>query len=146
MILKNLITVLLHFAIAIGLIIIAGNWILALYFYLFIIFLFFRVIPRKHVKGIKNLYNYEYDKAFNNFEKSYMLFKKYEFIDKFGFVFLLNMSDYTYRESALLNQAYIKHIEGNEYEAKKLYEKVLRMNFKNRIAKRGIKIIESKIT
>ncbi len=144
MILKNLITVLLHFGIAIGLIIIADNWVLGLYLYLGIIFLFFRVIPRRHVKGIKNLYNNEYDKAFNDFEKSYMLFKKYEFIDKFGFVFLLNISDNTYRESALLNQAYIKYIEGNEDEAKKLYEKVLRMNFKNRIAKKGIKIIETK--
>lgn len=144
MILKNLITVLLHFGIAIGLIIITGNWILGLYFYLFIIFLFFRVIPRKHVKGIKNLYNNEYHKAYNDFEKSYMLFEKYHFIDKFGFILLLNMSDYTYRESALLNQAYIKYTEGNENEAKKLYEKVLRMNFKNRIAKKGIKIIETK--
>ncbi|WP_418639255.1 tetratricopeptide repeat protein [Winogradskyella sp.] len=141
MILKNLITVLLHFGIAIGLIIISGHWVLGLYFYLFIIFLFFRMIPRKHVKGIQHLYNNEFDKAYNDFEKSYKLFDKYKFIDKFGFIFLLSMSDYTYRESALLNQAFICNKIGNKKEAEKLYEKILSINPKNRIAR---KVIESK--
>ena len=99
------------------------------------------MIPRKHIKGIKHLYNNEFDKAYNDFEKSYKFFDKYKFIDEFGFIFLLSMSDYTYRESALLNQAFICNKIGNKEEAEKLYEKILSINPKNRIAR---KVIESK--
>lgn len=143
-IVKNLITLLLHFGIATGLIIITNNWILGLYFYLFIILIFFRIIPRNHVRGVKYLNSNELKKAYDHFEKSLELFDNYKFIDKFGFIFLLNMSDYTYRECALLNQALICYKSEKEKEAKKLYEKVLIINSRNRIARKRIELIKNK--
>lgn len=154
-IIKNLITLLIHFGIALSLLkityyinysiyIYRYPWAIALLCYLTITFIFYRVIPKKHVEGVKKTYNKEYETAFQYFEESYQFFSKYRFFDKYGFVFLLNMSDYTYRESALLNQAYIKYEEGNKDESKELYEKVLIINSKNRIAKKGIKIIGTK--
>ena len=52
------------------------------------------------------------------------------------------MSRYSYREAALLNMAFINYKIGNIEEALKLYEKVLSINSENRIAKKGIKIVE----
>lgn len=154
-IVKYFITLLIHFGIALSFLEIIYYinhltymfrypWVIALFCYLVITFIFYRVIPKKHVKGVKKTYNKEYKIAFQYFEESYQFFSKYKFFDKYGFVFLINTSDFTYRESALLNQAYIKYAEGNEDESKELYKKVLIINSKNRIAKKAIKIIGTK--
>lgn len=154
-ILKKLITLLIHFGIAFCLLKITYSinysiyiyrypWAIALFCYLIITLVFYRVIPKRHVKGVNKTFSKDYEIALDYFEESYRFFSKYSFFDEYGFIFLLNMSDYTYRESALLNQAYIKYAKGNDDEARKLYEHVLRMNSKNRIAKKGIKIIETK--
>ena len=63
MILKNLITTLLHFFVAIIMIIITTsfysshyNWVYGLYLYLFVTFIVYNVIPKHHIKGIRNIF------------------------------------------------------------------------------------------
>lgn len=148
MIVKIFICVFLHFGIAFGLMALAYliypfsyHWAVGLFLYLGVTCVVYRIIPKKHIEGVNNLIKGEYDAAFKNFEESFQFFTKYSFIDTYGFIFLLNMSDCTYRESALLNQAFIKYKQGNEDEARDLYEKVLRLNAKNRMAKKGIRTL-----
>lgn len=149
MTIKKTITIILHFAIAYTLIVIVYSiypyyyhWAIGLFCYLIINLIFYRVIPNKHIKGLRNLAKADYKTALNDFEKSHLLFSKHNFFDRYGFIFLLNMSRYSYREAALLNMAFINYKIGNIEEALKLYEKVLSINSKNRIAKKGIKIVE----
>ena len=131
MIIKKTITIILHFAIANTLIIIVYSiypyyyhWAIGLFCYLIINLIFYRVIPNKHIKGLINLAKADYKTALKDFEKSHLLFSKHNFFDSYGFIFLLNMSRYSYREAALLNMAFINYKIGNIEEALKLYEKV----------------------
>tara|TARA_Y100000589_G_C27146051_1_gene626866 strand:- start:836 stop:1288 length:453 start_codon:yes stop_codon:yes gene_type:complete len=148
-IIKKTITIILHFAIANTLIIIVYSiypyyyhWAIGLFCYLIINLIFYRVIPNKHIKGLINLAKADYKTALKDFEKSHLFFSKHNFFDRYGFIFLLKMSRYSYREAALLNMAFINYKIGNIEEALKLYEKVLSINSENRIAKKGIKIVE----
>ena len=118
------------------------HWAIGLFCYLIINLIFYRVIPNKHIKGLINLAKADYKTALKDFEKSHLFFSKHNFFDRYGFIFLLKMSRYSYREAALLNMAFINYKIGNIEEALKLYEKVLSINSENRIAKKGIKIVE----
>ena len=86
----------------------------------------------------------KFNEAYNDFEMSLIYFNKYKILDIYGFILLLNISDYTYRESALINQARIKLNLNDKIEAEKLYIQALKINPKNRIAKKGLELMHSK--
>jgi len=153
MLLKKSITVLLHFGVAFGCILLAHelfssfySWVIGLFLYLSLTFCVYRIIPKYHRKGIKHLSKGDYESAFQEFEKSFVFFSKYDFLDSYGFIFLLNMSNYSYRESALLNQAFIHYKVGKYNKARVLYETILNKNAKNRIAKITLKRMEKETT
>ena len=120
------------------------HWVLGLYFYLFSLIIPYRIIPKYHRLGIENMKKQKFNEAYNDFEMSLIYFNKYKILDIYGFILLLNISDYTYRESALINQARIKLNLNDKIEAEKLYIQALKINPKNRIAKKGLELMHSK--
>ncbi len=148
---KRIVTTTLHFGSALAFLYLAYQktgfypLLLGLGGYLLVVLIVFRIIPRHHNEGMFQMSKKNYFEAFACFEKSQQFFSKYKFFDQYGFIFLLNMSEFTYLESALLNQAHLKTIEPsngqtmfNLDEAQKLYESVLHINPNNRLAKIGI--------
>lgn len=146
---KKLLTILIHFTLAVALIAVSYHlhpgfyhWALGLFLYLLVLLVPYRIIPRFHVKGMKYLEEEKFDLAFAEFEKSRLYFERNKNLDRFGFILLLNASPNNYRESSILNQAFIHFQQNKPEEARALYALVLDTNPKSKIAQKGIAFIQ----
>lgn len=63
--------------------------------------------------------------AISYFQKSYDFFQRYSWLDRFGYLVLLNSSAISYREMALNNIAFSYGQAGDGENAKEYYEKTL---------------------
>lgn len=143
--LKKLITVCINLAIAIASIdffgvLIGFSMCTILYFGLY------KIIPKRLNRGIYFLTEKDYQNALNCFEQSVSFFEKWQNFDKYGFVFLLNFSKYSYLEASLINKAAaLRKLEKNE-EALNLYHRILTEFPQNGIAKTQSEILESRLS
>jgi tetratricopeptide (TPR) repeat protein len=111
--------------------------------YLTISFLVRFGVPSHHRKGIALFKKGSFMEAIPFFEKSYVFFKKNEWIDKYRYITLLSSSRISYTEMALLNIAFCYGQSGNGKESKDYYEKVLSEFPNSEIAKASLRMFES---
>jgi tetratricopeptide (TPR) repeat protein len=111
--------------------------------YLTISFLVRFGVPSHHRKGIALFKKGSFMEAIPFFEKSYVFFKKNEWIDKYRYITLLSSSRISYTEMALLNIAFCYGQSGNGKESKDYYEKVLSEFPNSEIAKVSLRMFES---
>ena len=111
--------------------------------YLILSFSLRNLIPRDHRKGIRNNNQENFLAAIKNFEKSYVFFKKYEWIDKYRFLTLLSSSKMSYREMALANIGFCYSQIGDGIKSKAYYERTLKEFPESGLAKSALKMIES---
>lgn len=100
-------------------------------------------IASYHRKGIKLFKKGKYLEAIENFEKSYLFFKKNSWLDDYRFITLLSSSKISYKEIALNNMAFCYAQLGNGQKAKEFYEKTLTEFPNSGIAKAGINILNA---
>lgn len=119
-----------------------ASWVIGLFLYHLVLLVLYRLIPHHHVNGMWHLAQEKWDLAYLDFEKSNLFFERYAWLDSFGFILLLNFSGHTYRDSAILNQAFIRLQQNKPEEARALYALVLDTNPKSKIAQKGIAFIQ----
>lgn len=68
-------------------------------------------------QGMRLLRLKKFEQALDQFRKSELYFKKYPWLDRFRFFFMLSASKLTFREMALLNQGYCLIMTGKLSEA-----------------------------
>ncbi|MFT5723408.1 MAG: tetratricopeptide (TPR) repeat protein [Bacteroidia bacterium] len=90
-----------------------------------------------------NIRNQNFKRAIINFEKCYAYFSKHPFLDKYGLIFLLNTGDIDYKLSSLLNQAFCHKMLGNHSKSTSIYENVLSLYPKNKVATLGLAMIKA---
>lgn len=110
--------------------------------YLAVSFIVRHLIPRHQRKGIKLYREGLYEKAILEFQKSYDFFKKFQWLDRYRFIFLFSSSRISYLEMAIINMAVCHGKLGNEVKAKELYEKTLEEFPDSEIAKASLNIME----
>jgi len=141
--LKKLITAILHLLLVISIFYFSGaiyGLIVSNLLYLIV----FRIIPRQHYLGVYNLKMSKLEESEKHFDKSITFLKKHRLIDKYGFLFLLNFSHFSYLESSLYNKAAILTTKGNIQEAKSIYKEVIALNPKNKVAKEKLDFLNQK--
>lgn len=143
--LKKLITVCIHLAIAIASIDFFGVLIgfsicTILYFGLY------KIIPKRLNRGIYFLTEKDYQNALNCFEQSVSFFEKWQNFDKYGFVFLLNFSKYSYLEASLINKAAVLQKLDKVHDALSLYQRILVKYPENDIAKTQSEVLLSRLS
>lgn len=114
-----------------------------LFTYIILSFLLRFAIPRSHRNGIILVKNGRYDLAIEHFENSYAFFKKYEWVDKYRYLVLLNSSRSSYREMALVNLAFCYAQEGDGEQARACYERTLHEFPGSKIAVIGLKMLDA---
>ncbi|QWX85407.1 hypothetical protein H0I23_07130 [Cellulophaga sp. HaHaR_3_176] len=111
--------------------------------YLLLSFSLRNLIPRDHRKGIKNNNFEKFEEAISDFEKSYIFFKKYEWIDKYRFITLLSSSKMSYREMALANIGFCYSQIGKGIKSKEYYERTLKEFPESGLAKSALKMMSA---
>ncbi len=115
----------------------------AMLVYLALSILLRTAIPHNHRKGISLSKANNYIQAIDEYEKSYIFFTKYTWIDKYRFITLLSSSKISYTEMALLNIAFCYSQIGDGNKAKEYYEKTLKQFPNSEIAKTSLQMIAS---
>ena len=82
-------------------------------------------VPHHHRKGIALVKKGAFAEAIPFFEKSYIFFKKYKWIDTYRYITLLSSSRISYTEMALLNIAFCHGQSGDGQMSRHYYEKTL---------------------
>ncbi len=111
--------------------------------YLFLSLLLRNLIPRYHRKGIKFYKSGQFEKAIQEFEKSFNFFTKHEWIDKYRSIILLSSSGISYLEMAMVNMAFCYGQLGDGEKSKELYEKTLLKFPDSQMAISSLKMYES---
>lgn len=102
-----------------------------------------RGIAHNHKKGISLTKKGNYTQAIEEYKKSYDLFCKHSWIDKYRYITLLSSSSYSYTEMALVNLAFCYlHCENVEL-AKQYYQKTLKLFPDNEMAINALNAIKS---
>lgn len=99
-------------------------------------------IPKHQRKGMKFIKRGQYEKALQEFQKSYDFFLKYKWIDKYKYLILLSASRISYLEMSMLNMAYCHAHLGDGSESKELYQKVLELFPDSKMAQSALKIFD----
>ncbi len=100
------------------------------------------VIPKSHRFGMRNIKTKKFKDAIAYFEKSIVFFDKYDWLDKYRFIFLLSASKMAYREMAYCNIAYC-YVQLNKLKgALKFYEKALNEFPHSKLALEGIEALK----
>lgn len=108
-------------------------------------FVLYKIIPKELNKGIYFLSEKEYQNALDCFNKSIAFFEKWQTLDKYGFVLLLNYSKHSYLEASLINKAAVLCKLDRENDALTLYQKILVNYPQNEIAQTQIKVLKHKL-
>jgi len=142
--LKKLITICIHLALAYASIdffdvLIGFSICTVLYFILY------KIIPKQLNKGIYFLKEKEFQNAIESFDKSIAFFEKWQTLDKYGFILLLNYSKHSYLEASLINKAAVLCKLDRENDAVILYQKILVNYPQNEIAQTQIKVLGHKL-
>lgn len=101
------------------------------------------LIPRAHRRGSQLIRNHNYGDAIGEFEKSYVFFSRYPWIDPLRSVVLLSSSAVGYREMTLLNIAFCYSQIDQGKKAKEYYEPVLKEFPQSSIAIAALRMIDS---
>lgn len=101
-----------------------------------------RIIPTHHRRALKYLKKLDFQKAAENFEQSYLFFKKHPYLDKFRVFTILSASKLSYHDLALLNMAYCHFQLGQKKKSRICYQKILQKNPKNKFAQAGLEKIK----
>lgn len=120
-----------------------SSFLLALLIYCLLSIILKKGIPIYHRKGMKFVKNKEYELAIMQFEKSINYFLKYEWIDKYRFLFLLSASQISYLEMAMVNVAFCYGQIGNGAKSKQLYEETLKRFPESEIALTALRMYKS---
>jgi tetratricopeptide (TPR) repeat protein len=100
-------------------------------------------IPHHHRKGIALFKQGAFAEAIPFFEKSYLFFKKYSWVDRYRYVTLLSSSQISYREMALLNIAFCHGQSGDGKKSRDYYEKTLYEFPDSEMAKASLQMFQS---
>lgn len=100
-------------------------------------------VPKDHREGIRKNNKGKFEEALLDFEKSYLFFKKYEWIDKYRYITLLSSSKISYREMALVNIAFCYSQIGNSSKSKEYYLRTLDEFPESMMAKTALNFIDS---
>ena len=87
----------------------------------------------------------EFQNAIESFDKSIAFFEKWQTLDKYGFILLLNYSKHSYLEASLINKAAVLCKLDRENDAVILYQKILVNYPQNEIAQTQIKVLGHKL-
>lgn len=101
------------------------------------------IVPRSQRRGMILVRNGLYEEAIPFFEASYDFFKKYEWMDKFRYLVLLNSSRISYREMALVNMAFCYAQEGDGQTARAYYERTLQEFPGSKMATTALKMMDA---
>lgn len=101
------------------------------------------LLTRAHRQGMQLTKSGKYQEAIAAFEKSYQFFSRYDWIDRYRFVTLMNPSAMSYREMALINIGYCYVQLGKKEEAREYYQKTLAEFPHSELAKNYLKILET---
>jgi tetratricopeptide (TPR) repeat protein len=108
-------------------------------------FVLYKIIPKQLNRGIYFLSEKNYLNAIDSFDKSISFFEKWQALDKYGFVMLLNYSKHSYLEASLINKAAVLCKLDRENDALTLYQKILVNYPQNEIAQTQIKVLKHKL-
>lgn len=111
--------------------------------YLLLSFILRTVIPKEHVIGMKKVKKTDFENAIPHFERSYVFFKKHDWLDKYRFLVVLSSSKTTYKEMALNNIAFCYAQMGNGNKAKEYYERTLKEYPESGLAKASLRMLHS---
>lgn len=100
-------------------------------------------IPHNHRKGIALFKANQYEQAIEEFQKSYLFFSNYIWIDRFRFITLLSSSRVSYREMALLNIAFCYSQIGDGNKSKDYYLQTIEQFPNSEMANTSLRMIES---
>lgn len=93
-----------HYCIAIGSMALSYwlrfNLLYGMEYYLVVLYICYQVIPRYHVAGRRAFFQGDFEMALGHYEKSLDFFNRHSWLDKFGFILLLNTLGPSYSESA----------------------------------------------
>lgn len=101
------------------------------------------LIPIHHRKGVRLFKKMQYLEAIEEFEKSYVFFKKHIWVDKFRSITLLSSSRISYIEMALANIAFCYSQAGNGNKSREYYQKTLQEFPESKLALSALKMYES---
>jgi tetratricopeptide (TPR) repeat protein len=111
--------------------------------YLIISFSLRTFIPKDHRKGISLVHRKEFKDAIPYFEKSADFFTRYEWVDKYRYLTLLNSSAMSYKEMALCNIAFCYGQTGNGKKAVEYYNAALKEFPNSSLASTGLTMLNS---
>lgn len=103
------------------------------------------LIPRDHREGIELVGKKKFSAAIPRFEDSYRFFEKYDWVDKYRYVTMLNSSAMSFQEMALCNIAYCYTQLNNLQQAKKYYQRALAEFPESNLAAAGLQYVDSLI-
>lgn len=83
------------------------------------------VLARHHRLGMKRFKQERFADAVPEFQRSYEFFRKHEWLDRWRAVTLFSVSRVSYREMALLNQAFCLGQSGEREQSLELYRRTL---------------------
>ncbi len=101
------------------------------------------VLLKHHRRGISLSKVGSFREAIIEFQASYSFLRKFEWVDKFRFVTLLDSSAITYREMALCNIAFAYFQLGEKSKSKEFYQKALAEFPSSDMAKSGLDFVDA---
>lgn len=99
-------------------------WVLTLAIYILLSVYLKIIIPRWHVKGLFYVRKGEYEGAVYVFKKSYEFFHKHQWIDNYRALTLFSVSNFAYREMALMNIIFCYERLNNSKMVRMYYSKL----------------------
>jgi len=122
----------------------AGNPVLvAAAAYLAMLFPLRWLVASHHRRGIALIKKGNFERAIDDFQKSYRFFREHPWVDTYRYVTLLSSSRVGYREMALVNIAFCHGQIGNGRKSKEYYERALAEFPESEIAKSALRMIAS---
>ncbi|MBN1118433.1 MAG: hypothetical protein JXA77_14575 [Bacteroidales bacterium] len=101
-----------------------NSWLLGLSLYLLLSGYMKILVPKSHRKGLFYLRKRELEGAAFAFQKSYVFFSKYSWIDKYRAFVLFSLSEYSYKEMALMNIIYCYEQLGNKSKVNEFHNRL----------------------
>jgi tetratricopeptide (TPR) repeat protein len=99
-------------------------WLITLAIYILLSVYLKIIIPRWHVKGLFYVRKGEYEGASFAFQKSYNFFNKYKWIDTYRALTLFSVSNFGYKEMALMNIIFCNERLGKKDTVKKYHDRL----------------------
>jgi len=100
------------------------------------------LVAHEHRRGIRLVRQQQWSEATPHFRRSYEFFSRHPWIDRFRWLALLSLSAASYREMALLNEAFALAQQGLRREARSVYARVLREFPESSMARTALNLME----